>query len=85
MAIMSRRAFVSSVALAGVSVLAGGVSRRSSWAQGTAPALVTTDMARPSIPYGVASALSQLKIRVAITISSSKTRALVYDYPTIKL
>ncbi len=55
MAIMSRRAFLSSVALAGASVLAGGVSRRGPWAQGTAPALVTADSARPSIPYGVAS------------------------------
>jgi alkaline phosphatase D len=55
MAIMSRRAFLSSVALAGASVLAGGVSRRGPWTQGIAPALVTADSACPSIPYGVAS------------------------------
>src|SRR5262249_48023510 len=55
MAIMSRRAFLSSVALAGTSVLAGGVSRCGPGAQGTAPAVVTADNARPSIPYGVAS------------------------------
>ena len=33
----------------------GGVSQRGPGAQGTAPALVTSDSARPSIPYGVAS------------------------------
>ena len=55
MALISRRALLSSVALAGVSVLARGVSQRDPWAQGTAPALVTSDSARPSIPYGVAS------------------------------
>src|SRR5437867_4266930 len=40
MALISRRAFLSSVALAGASVLARGVSQRGPWAQGTAPALV---------------------------------------------
>ena len=55
MALISRRALLSSVALAGASVLARGVSQRGPWAQGTAPALVTSDSTRPSIPYGVAS------------------------------
>ena len=55
MALISRRALLSSVALAGASVLVRGVSQRGPWAQGTAPALVTSDSARPSIPYGVAS------------------------------
>src|SRR5262245_28882339 len=55
MALISRRALLSSVALAGASVLARGASQRGPWAQGTAPALVTSDSARPSIPYGVAS------------------------------
>src|SRR4051812_41539889 len=55
MAIMSRRVFLSSVALAGASVLTGGISRCGPLAQGTAPALVTADSTRPSIPYGVAS------------------------------
>src|SRR2546427_12354735 len=55
MALVSRRAFVSSIALAGASVLARGVTQRGPGAQGTAPALVTSDHTRPSIPYGVAS------------------------------
>ena len=55
MALISRRALLSSVVLAGASVLARSVSQRGPWAQGTAPALVTSDSARPSIPYGVAS------------------------------
>ena len=55
MALISRRAFVSSIVLAGASVLARGVSQRGPGAQGTAPALVTSDHTRPSIPYGVAS------------------------------
>ena len=55
MALISRRAFVLSVTLARVSVLARGVGQRGPWAQGTAPALVTSDSLRPSIPYGVAS------------------------------
>jgi len=55
MARISRRAFLSSVALAGVSILARGVSQRGPGAQGTAPALVTSDNTRPSIPYGIAS------------------------------
>jgi alkaline phosphatase D len=55
MALISRRALLSSVALAGASVLAQGASQRGPWAQGTAPALVTSDSTRPSIPYGVAS------------------------------
>src|SRR5215475_8103337 len=55
MALISRRALLSSVALAGASVLARGLSQRGPWAQGTAPALVTSDSTRPSIPYGVAS------------------------------
>jgi len=55
MARISRRAFLSSVALAGASVLARGVSQRGPGAQGTTPALVTSDNTRPSIPYGIAS------------------------------
>src|SRR5215510_15319222 len=55
MALISRRALLSSVALAGASVLARGARQRGPWAQGTPPALVTSDSARPSIPYGVAS------------------------------
>jgi hypothetical protein len=43
MALISRRALLSSVALAGASVLAQGASQRGPWAQGTAPALVTSD------------------------------------------
>ena len=55
MALMSRRTFLASTALVGVSCLAGVVRQRSAFAQGTAPALVTSDSARPTIPYGVAS------------------------------
>src|SRR5262249_38063431 len=52
---MSRRMFISSTALAGVSLLTGVVRQRNAFAQGAAPALVTADSVRPSIPYGVAS------------------------------
>ena len=55
MALIRRRALLSSVALVGASVLARGASQRGLWAQGTAPALMTSDSTRPSIPYGVAS------------------------------
>ena len=57
MALMSRRTFLSSTALVGVSLLTGVVRQRSVFAQGTAPALVTSDSARPAIPYGVASGM----------------------------
>jgi alkaline phosphatase D len=55
MARMSRRTFLSSTALAGMSVLTGIVRQRSVLAQGAAPALVTAEGARPTMPYGVAS------------------------------
>lgn len=55
MARMSRRTFLASTALVGASCLAGVVRQRSAFAQGTAPALITADSARPAIPYGVAS------------------------------
>lgn len=55
MALMSRRMFLASTVLASASLLPGVVRQRSAFAQGTAPALVTSDSARPAIPYGVAS------------------------------
>ncbi len=55
MALMNRRTFLSSTALTGVSLLTGVGRQRSAFAQGTVPALVTSDSARPAIPYGVAS------------------------------
>src|SRR5215831_9496368 len=81
MAILSRRAFLSSVALAGASVLTGGGRRRSPWAQGTAPALVTTDSARPSIPYGVASGDVSSDADMVWSRTNKPSRMLI-DYAT---
>ena len=81
MALISRRAFVSSVALAGVSVLVRGVGQRGPWAQGTAPALVTSDSVRPSIPYGVAS--GDMTSDAAIIWSrTNKPSRLLVEYAT---
>src|SRR5262245_51575578 len=55
MALMSRRTFLASTALAGASLLIGVRHQQSALAQGTAPALITSDSVRPDIPYGVAS------------------------------
>lgn len=55
MALIRRRAFLSSVALVSANVLARGSSQPGLWAQGTAPALITSDRARSSLPYSVAS------------------------------
>ena len=52
---MSRRTFLASTALAGASFHTGVGHQWSALAQGTAPALITSDGVRPSIPYGVAS------------------------------
>ena len=54
-ALVSRRAFLSLLAIAaGGSMGAGGPMQRA-FAQGSAPAVVTPDVQRPAIPYGVAS------------------------------
>src|SRR5215471_16492618 len=52
---MSRRTFLASTALAGASFHTGVGHQWSALAQGTAPALITSEGVRPSIPYGVAS------------------------------
>src|SRR5215472_15434601 len=51
---MNRRRFLSQSALA-VGGLAASLARRPVWAQGTAPAVVVPDAARPAVPYGVQS------------------------------
>ena len=51
---LSRRGFLAALAMAGAQALLQPMP--SAWAQGNkAPALVTSDQLRPSIPYGVAS------------------------------
>jgi alkaline phosphatase D len=52
---ISRRAFLSSMTVAGVAALAGALGSRRVVAQGTAPAIITADNIRPAIPCGVAS------------------------------
>jgi phosphodiesterase/alkaline phosphatase D-like protein len=81
MAFISRRAFLSSVTLAGASVLAGGVSQRGPWEQGTPPALVTSDKVRPSIPYGVASGDVTSDAAIIWSRSNKPSRMLV-EYAT---
>jgi len=49
----SRRAFLTMLTMAGTHALTQPMFN--AWAQGTAPALVTPDTMRPTIPYGVAS------------------------------
>ena len=81
MALISRRALLSSVVLAGASVLAKAVSQRDPWAQGTAPAVVTSDSARPSIPYGVASGDVTSDAAIIWSRSNKPSRMLV-EYAT---
>src|SRR5262245_58630017 len=52
---MNRRRFLGQSALAIGGLAATPLARRPVWAQGTAPAVVTSDAMRPAIPYGVQS------------------------------
>ncbi len=52
---MNRRRFLGQGALAVGSLATTSLVRRPVWAQGTAPAVVTSDRMRPAIPYGVQS------------------------------
>jgi len=52
---MNRRRFLRQSALAVGGLTTSSLARRPVWAQGTAPAVVTPDKARPIIPYGVQS------------------------------
>jgi alkaline phosphatase D len=54
-ALLSRRTFLSWLALAGAGPLAASWSMHRVFAQGSAPAIVTPDARRPAIPHGVAS------------------------------
>jgi alkaline phosphatase D len=54
-ALVSRRAFLSLLAIAGAGPLATNWPMHQAFAQGGAPALVTPDAKCPAIPYGVAS------------------------------
>jgi alkaline phosphatase D len=54
-ALVSRRAFLSLLALAGSGSLGATWPMSRAFAQGSAPAVVTPDENRPAIPYGVAS------------------------------
>jgi alkaline phosphatase D len=54
-ALVSRRAFLSLLAIAGGGSMAGSWPRHRVFAQGGIPAVVTPDAKRPAIPYGVAS------------------------------
>jgi alkaline phosphatase D len=52
---MNRRRFLRQSALAVGGLTTSSLARRPVWAQGTAPAVVTSDKARPLIPHGVQS------------------------------
>jgi alkaline phosphatase D len=54
-ALVSRRAFLSLLAIAGGGSMAASWPLHRIFAQGRAPAVVTPDVNRPAIPYGVAS------------------------------
>jgi len=52
---MNRRTFLRHAALGAGGLAAPPLVRRPVWAQGSAPAVVTSEAARPTIPYGVQS------------------------------
>jgi len=52
---MNRRRFLGKSALTIGGLAAASLVRRPVWAQGTAPAVVTSDKMRPAVPYGVQS------------------------------
>jgi alkaline phosphatase D len=54
-ALVSRRAFLSLLAIAGGGSMAANWPLSRIFAQGSAPAVVTPDVSRPAIPYGVSS------------------------------
>jgi alkaline phosphatase D len=54
-ALVNRRAFLSLLAIAGGGSMAISWPMHRVFAQGSAPAVVTPDVKRPAIPYGVAS------------------------------
>jgi phosphodiesterase/alkaline phosphatase D-like protein len=54
-ALVSRRAFLSLLAMAGAGPLAASWPMPQAFAQGSPPAVITPDAKRPAIPYGIAS------------------------------
>src|SRR5919109_374465 len=54
-ALVSRRSFLSLLAIAGAGTLASNWHLPRLFAQGSAPAIITPEARRPAIPYGVAS------------------------------
>jgi len=52
---MNRRRFLEGSAIAMGSLAAASLTRRPAWAQGPGPAVVTSEGARPAVPYGVQS------------------------------
>src|SRR5215813_7339264 len=78
---VSRRAFLSSMTIAGVAALAGALGSRRVVAQGTAPAIITADNTRPAIPCGVAS--GDITADAAIVWSRTDRPArLIVEYAT---
>jgi alkaline phosphatase D len=54
-ALVTRRAFLYFLAIAGAGPLTSNWSMHRIFAQGAAPAVITPDAERPSVPFGVAS------------------------------
>ena len=52
---LSRRHFLLGSAIAGSGIVVANLRSKSGLAQSSAPAIITSDRMRPSIPYGVAS------------------------------
>jgi alkaline phosphatase D len=80
-ALVSRRAFLSLLAIAGGGSIAASWPLHRVFAQGSAPAVVTPDVKRPAIPYGVAS--GDVTSNAAIIWSrTDRPSRMIVDYAT---
>ena len=78
---MARRRFLVSSALTGGSLIAADFLSKSSLAQVSAPAIITSDKMRPSIPYGVASG-DMTSDRAVIWSRSDRPARMIVEYDT---
>jgi alkaline phosphatase D len=80
-AFVSRRAFLSRLAIAAAGTLAASWNSHRIFAQGTAPAVITPEAKRPAIPYGVAS--GDVTANAAIIWSrTDRPGRMIVDYAT---
>jgi len=78
---MNRRGFLGQSALAVGGLAATSLVRRPVWAQGTAPAVVTSDAMRPAIPYGVQSG-DILSDRAIVWSRTDRSARLLVEWAT---